>query len=130
MHFNRLVVVFLVAIALTGCASSKKPLLPAHDEVLVYPLAYDLTFLKTMEALMSIPGWDMEITDKESGLIRVRNIDYTGLDDSDQRLATFVLKRVARGETSIELEKGSQQVFGVKDLMKAISTQLNREVQI
>ena len=125
------VVLFLIAgIAFSGCiGGNRKPLLPVHDEVLVYPLAYDLTYLRTLDALLGVSGWDLEITDKENGMIQVRNIDYTGFDNSDQRSAVFILKRMGQSETSVELARSSQQVIGAGDLIKAISTQLNREVQ-
>jgi hypothetical protein len=129
MRLSRILMSLFVVAALIGCANPKKPLLPVHDEVLVYPLAYDLTYLRTLEALMAVSGWDLEITDKENGLIRVRNIDYTGLDNSDQRTATFLLKRVGQRETSIELARDSQQAIGAGALIKAVSGQLNREVQ-
>lgn len=132
MRLDRFFVVLtlIAGVAFSGCAGLRnKPLFPVHDEVLVYPLAYDLTYLRTLEALMTVPGWDLEITDKENGTIQMRNIDYTGLDNSDQRAATFVLKRMGQSETSIELDRNSQQVIGAGDLIKAISSQLNREVQ-
>lgn len=131
MRFHWLIIAFMVGVAgasFTGCAA-KKPLLPVHDEILVYPLPYDLTYLRTLDALMNVQGWDLEVTDKENGLIRVRNIDFTGLDDSDQRIADFIVKRVNKDESSIELARESQQVMGSGDLMKAVSVQLNREVQ-
>jgi hypothetical protein len=120
--------VIILSTSLTACISHPKALLPVHDEVLVYQLPYDLTYLRTLDSLMGVPGWDLEVTDKENGLIRVRNVDYTGLDNSDQRVAEFILKRVNRSQTSIELSKKSQQVLGAGDLIKAISAQLNREV--
>jgi len=129
MRFNHILMTFVLAVTLTACASNRKPFLPVHDEVLVYPLAYDLTYLRTMDALMAVEGWDLEVTDKENGLIRVRNMDYTGLDNSDQRTATFILKRLNVRETSVELAPDSQQILGAGTLIKAVSAQLNREAQ-
>ena len=34
---------------------------PLHNEVLRYPVAYDLAYLRTLEALQSLPGWELEI---------------------------------------------------------------------
>lgn len=119
--------ILLTLFLTVGCAH-KKPLLPVHDEVLVYQLPYDLIYLRTLDALQTVPGWELQMTDKESGFIQVRNINYSGLDDSDKRTATFMIKRIDNGETSIELSRESQQVFGVGDLMKAVGKYLSREV--
>jgi hypothetical protein len=129
MRLNWALIILMIGAALPGCAKDRKPLLPVHDEVLVYQLPYDLTYLRTLDALNSVHGWDLEVTDKEKGLIRVRNVDYTGFDNSDQRTADFVLKRLNSDETSIELARNSQQILGAGDLLKAVSIQLNREAQ-
>ena len=128
MRHNRMVITLMAALVLMGCAHHN-PILPVHDEVLVYPLAYDLTYLRTLDALMTVPGWDLETTDKEKGLIRVRNVEYSRVNDADKRLATFLLKRLNGRETSVELERDSQQVLGAGTLIKAVSAQLSREVQ-
>lgn len=118
----------LIAFFLTlGCAH-KKPLLPVHDEVLVYQLPYDLTYLRVLDSLQTLPDWELEVTDKEAGFVRVRNMNYGGLDDADKRTATFLIKRINLGETSVELAPESQQVIGVGDLMKAVGKYLSREV--
>lgn len=116
----------LVLSLLVGCAVGPK-VGPLHDETLIYPLAFDLTYLRTLEALQRVPGWELESTEKEKGLIRVRNINFSGLDDADKRNATFQLKRVDRKETSIQLIPQSQRVVGVGELLSEISKTLNKE---
>lgn len=122
---------FIAAFLLmTGCQSSiqKSIVYPAYDEVLVFPLAYDLTYLRTLDALSNIPGWELDLTEKEKGLIRVRNLDWTRLDDGDRRLMTFVVKRVSRGETSVELAADSQHTLGGADLMKRVNQYISAEL--
>lgn len=120
--------VMALMILMSGCFNHN-PVLPVHDEVLVYDIPYDLTFLRVIDALQSVAGWDLELTTKEAGLIRVRNIDYGGLDDSDRRTVTFLVKRIDSGKTSVELAPNSQQTLGSGDLLKAVSGELSREVQ-
>ena len=129
MRLKLIPVIFLTVFAFAGCAHHQKPLLPVHDEVLIYDVPYDLAYLRTLDALANVPDWDMETTEKEKGMIRMRNINYSGLTDSDQRTVTFLLKRVDNNRTSLELEKESQQAIGAPMLLKMISAMLNRETQ-
>lgn len=119
---------FFAAIVLTGCAKDKT-ILPVHDEILTYPLAFDVTYLRTLEALENIPDWELEETEKEKGIIRVRNVAYSRFDDADKRVATFYITRVSRSETTIQLAPGSQQIIGGDKLLEKIKTNLGREVQ-
>ena len=114
------------SLLIIGCAH-QKPLIPVQDEVLVYNLPYDLTYLKTLNALQGVAGWDLQDTVKESGLIRVRNINYSSPNNSDQREVTFLVKRIESGKTSIELAKDSQQVLGGGDLLKAVGAEVGTE---
>jgi len=81
-----------------------------YDEVLVYDRPYDYTFLRTLEALTSIPTWVLETTDKEKGLIVFRNTEYGHIWDRDKQTATFLVTRVSRTQTSVELDEDSQRV--------------------
>jgi hypothetical protein len=121
------VIVFAVALAGTGCSSMKEEVLPVHDEVLIYNLPYDLMFLRTLEALESVEGWELEETDKEKGLIVVRNINFSSFNDADKRAATFVLRRVNRQKTSVALTEASQRVVDGDLLLKKIGEFLGRE---
>ena len=99
----------LAGFAVTGCAVNKK-LTPLHDVILVYKLAYDLTYLRAVHAIQDVKGWALEETDKEKGIIRVRNLDFSLFDDSDQRIISILIKRDSRSETSVQLAPESQRV--------------------
>lgn len=117
----------LICSGLTGCATSKK-VLPLHDEVLTYELPYDLTYLRTLDALNAQDGWQLEETDKEKGKIRIRNVQYTRMNDSDLRTLTFIVTRIDRKHTSVALAPESQRTLSGGDMLKAISAQLKTEL--
>jgi hypothetical protein len=130
-YFSKFVLILILGLGLAGC-NSVGGVLPPNDEVLVYKLPYDLTYLRTMEALNSVGSWELEETDKEKGLISVRDTNYSRLDDSDLRVITFVVKRVDRGTTSVFISPEnpkSQKIFGGKKLLEAIGEALNREIK-
>lgn len=116
----------IFSLSVTGCAADNQ-VLPTHDEVLTYQVPYDLAFLRTIEALESLPDWELSETEKEKGIIRVNNTNFATFDDADKREATFIVKRVNRKETSIALAPYSQQVIGAKDLFKRISQYVGTE---
>ena len=122
------VLVLILGLGFVGC-NTVGEILPPNDEVLVYKLPYDLTYLRTMEALDSAGTWQLEETDKERGLISVRDTNYSRLDDSDLRVITFLVKRVDRGTSSVSIDPKSQKVFGGKKLLEAIGEALGREVK-
>ena len=121
------VLMLALGISFAGCAAGKK-IFPLHDEVLKVHLPYDLTYLRTEEALERIPGWELEMTEKEKGVIVVRNINYSTWDDADKRNATFWLKRIGPRETSIQLAPESQRVLGGGDLLEQITHYLDNEL--
>jgi len=121
------ILLILGMVPATGCSLNQK-LLPAHDEVLIYPLPYDLTYLRTMEALETFSEWAIEETEKEKGILRARNVHYSSLDDADKRLVTLLIKRVSRRETSIALAPESQRVLGAEKIMERVAQFLSREV--
>lgn len=110
-----------------GCAAQKK-IPPAYEEVLIFPLSYDLVYLRVFEALENVNEWELEETEKEKGIIRARNTAYSRLDDADKRTATILVKRLEPGQTSVSLAPYSNQVFGGKELMKRISQYVSREL--
>lgn len=119
---------FLVGLAITGCAHGKR-VLPVHDDVLIYPLAYDLTYLAVVEALTAVPGWDLEYTLKEDGVVQVRNVNYSGINKEDQRVIAFVVKRLGRNQTSVEIDKRHQRIIGGKTLLKAINKKVSLKLK-
>jgi len=120
--------VLALGLMAAGC-NTVGEVLPPNDEVLIYPLSYDLTYLRTMEALDGQGHWQLEETDKEKGLISVRDTNYSRLDDADLRTITFAIKRVDRGTTSVSIDPESQKVFGGAELMKAVGAALAREIK-
>ena len=130
-YFSKFILIMILSLGFTGC-NTVGEVLPSNDEVLVYKLPYDLTYLRTMEALNSVENWQLEETDKERGMISVRDTNYSRLDDSDLRVITFVVKRVDRGTTSVSISPDnpkSQKVFGGKKLLETIGEALGREVK-
>ncbi len=127
-HFFKLFLVLILALGLAGC-NTVGEVLPPNDEVLVYKLPYDLTYLRTMDALNTIGTWQLEETDKERGIISVRDTNYSRLDDSDLRVISFVVKRVDRETTSVSIEPKSQKIFGGKKLLEAVAGALGREIK-
>lgn len=108
-----------------GCAGQN--LRPLADEVLVYPLPFDLAYLRTLEAVQSHPDWDLNRTLKEEGIIEIRNVRYSSFADADQRSATLILKRVGPRRTSIQFAPKSQTVVGTDDVLALVKQYLSRE---
>ncbi len=127
-YFSKFVLVLMLGLGLAGC-NTVGEVLPPNDEVLVYKLPYDLTYLRTMEALDTQGNWQLEETDKEKGTLSVRDMNYSRLDDSDLRVIVFVVKRVDRGTSSVSIDTKSQKVFGGKKLLAAIGESLGREIK-
>jgi hypothetical protein len=124
--FSKFVLILILGLGLAGC-NTVGEVLPPNDEVLVYKLPYDLTYLRTLEALNSVGTWQLEETDKERGMISVRDTNYSRLDDSDLRVITFVIKRVDLETTSVSIDPKSQKVFGGKKLLEVIGRALGCE---
>lgn len=126
----RLLSLFLLGLGIgfSGCASTPDKILPLHDEVLRFEAPYDFAYLRTIEALEHVEGWQLESTEKEKGIIVVRNINFSSLTDADKRSATFWLKSVGPRETSIQLAPHSQRVLGGDKLLQQISQSLSKEV--
>lgn len=125
---KHLVLLFAFSILLNACMGGKPPMIPPYDEVLVYELPFDLTYLRTLEALENIPGWELEETEKEKGIIVARNVRHTSLEDAEKRTATLFISRVNRGQTTVQLAPRSRWVIGGAALMKKISEYVGREL--
>ncbi|HLD56302.1 MAG TPA: hypothetical protein VJA00_01660, partial [Candidatus Omnitrophota bacterium] len=71
-----------LGISLVGCAVENK-ILPLHDEVLYVHAPYDVAYLRAIETLERVEGWELESTEKEKGIIVARNINFSSLVDAD-----------------------------------------------
>ena len=114
-----------------GCSLYRhveKDLLPKHDQVLMFDLSYDLVYLRTLEAMENVSGWELEETEKEKGIIRVRNTDYSRFGDKDLQFATLEIRRIAREQTSVQLSKDTQYIVGGDKLLSAITEFVGREL--
>ena len=109
---------FILSAFLASCSSLKD--FPAYDQVLVYDRSYDYTFLKTVEALNTFRDWTLEETDKNKGLIVVRNTQYSHIFDRDKLVARFTVKSLGRRQTSVALEPSSQRLERGGELLKRI----------
>lgn len=121
---------FMLVTLVSGCALSRigGKVMPTYDEVLIYDLPYDLVYLRSLEALESLPDWELEETEKEKGIIRVRNINFSTFTDADQRTATVLVTRINRQKTSVALAPHSRHVVGGGDLLERVSLYLSREL--
>ncbi len=111
-----------------GCSSAKKAVLPVHDDVLIYPLSFDLTYLRTLDALQDLPDWELQETEKELGIIKVRNINYSTWNDADKRVITVVVKLLDTNQTSVQLAPDSQTTIGGQELLNQVAAHLKKEV--
>ena len=118
-----------VAFSAAGCISNPKKVLKANEEILLYALPFDLTYLRTIEALELVPGWELEETEKEKGLIRMRNVNFSRFDDSDKQDITFIIKRVGARETSVQIAKQSMYSAGGDTLLQSVTQYLKRETE-
>ena len=126
---------FLLVLAfiffVSGCATAKE--YPKFDQVLVYDKPYDFTYLKTLEALNTFTSWTLEETDKNKGMIVLRNTEYGNLFDRDKWVIRFNVISLGRKKTSVSIDPASQRnVMGgellsrVDQLMK-LATSLKGE---
>lgn len=127
-HILNVFMFAILSLGLAGCSGKSKSLLPVHDEVLAYALPLDLTYLRTVEAVNAHPDWEVDYTDKEKGLIVLRNMRYSSFADADLRTAVLVLKRVGPRETSVQFDPKSQAVRGGDEILDLIKQYLSREV--
>lgn len=58
----------------------------------------------------------------------MRNISFSRFTDADKRLATFVIKRVDRNETTVQLAPKSQRVIGGDELLKLVAAKVSQEL--
>lgn len=131
---KQFLVIFFGLIFVTGfssCSAFKKHILrheqeaAVYDRVLVYDRPYDYTFLKTIEALNTFPEWVLEETDKNKGLIVIRNTQYGHLFDRDKWVARFNIRRLDKRKTSVALEPASQRIEKGGELLDRIDEVIN-----
>lgn len=122
MKRTMVLLVFLAMCCLggTGCKTSSSSLLPVHDEILIFPVTMDLAYLRTMEAIQAHPDWELDYTDKEKGLINIKNMRYSSFSDADLRSATLVLKREGPKKTSVQFAKRSQSIRGGEEILDLV----------
>ena len=126
IHSSFFVWILAFSLSLSACAS-RNAVLPTHDEVLTYNLPYDLTFLRTMEAIEAHPDWDLDVTLKEQGIIKIRNLRYSSYADADQRGGTLLVTRAGPRQTSVQFAKESWGVVGGDEILKLIKQYLSLE---
>jgi len=131
-RFYRVLPLFLLlAVSLTGCGTYRKgveELRPLNDEVLFFPLNYDLTYLRVLEAVQVVPGWDLMETEKPKGIIVAKNIEYKDWTDKDLAHATFIITRVSGKSTSVKLSPWSQRVVDGDKLLQKVNEFVSREI--
>jgi len=99
--------IFALIFLVSGCAAAKE--YPKFDQVLVYDKPYDFTYLKTLEALNTFTGWTLEETDKNKGIIILRNTEYGNLFDRDKWVVRFNVISLGRKKTSVSIDPDSQR---------------------
>jgi hypothetical protein len=123
-----LFLLLLFSVTFFGCTSDGKPkLLEVHDEVIVSPYAMDYTYLRALEAVQAMPDWELDRTDKEKGILHVRNLRFSSFADADLRTATLQLKRLGPRQTSIQFTQETQSIVWGDEILKAIKQNLALE---
>lgn len=111
--FKRLSAGIAVCLMICGCNTAAD--LVVHDELFTYEMTYDKVFLFALDAIEKTEEWDLVMTNKDEGVIKVRAKDFMNDDE-----VKVVIKRIEKGKTSLELAKDSQRIRGVETLLKAI----------
>ena len=124
---NFFLMLSLSSLVLFGC-THRPSILPVHDEVLTYSLPLDLVYLRTLDAVQAHPEWELNLTDKEKGIIRLHNMRYSSFADADLRILTLLIKRLGPRETTIQLAPESQSVVGGDEILKLVKQYLSREI--
>ena len=119
----------IFCLSFTGCfLHFDKRVIPLNDEILIFPKAYDLVYLRTLEAVQNVEGWELEETEKEKGLIKVRNILFSRADDSDRRMLILLVERTGRKETAVRLAPESQRTTGGDLFLQEINETISRDL--
>lgn len=132
MTLKKVSLILFSLLLLAGCTTfsneQKNRLLPKHDEVLLYNLPYDLTYLRTLEALQINRDWELHSTEKEKGIIRVFNRSgYSRFGDEDKYEIIFLVKRITRDQTSVSIHPNDQRIPGGGKLLENVSSVLGQQ---
>lgn len=132
MTVKKISLILVSLLLIAGCTTfsndQKHALLPKHEEVLIYDLPFDLTFLRTMEALQINRDWELQRTEKERGIISVFNRGgYSRFGDQDKYAITFLVKRITRDRTSVSIAPEDQRVPGGGKLLENIASVLGQQ---
>lgn len=117
---------FLFSISALSCKTTE-PFIENNNEILIYQLPFDLTYLRTLEALQMHDDWEIEETEKEFGIITVRNIAFGTFGDADKRKVVFNIKSTGNRETSVSIDPQYQRVPGGNKLLELVASYLSRE---
>lgn len=111
-----------------GCATSNKltTAREANTRVLVYDNPYDLVFLRVIESADLLETWDVEITDKEKGLVSFHNTNFGAFSSEDERTISVLLKRINRSQTSVQLAPYSQKALDTDKLLDVIDLSVKK----
>ena len=105
--------ILIVISTVCGCRTFDETVI--HDELFTYDAAYDVAYLKVLDAVNNTPGWRLVGTDKEAGKI----IAFSEAFTRDDRV-TILVKRINRKKTSVELAPTSQSIRGAEEILKEI----------
>ena len=113
--FSQIALILMLSLGLVGCNTVGK-MLPPNDRVLVYPLPYDLTYLRTMEILDTTSDWQLEETDKEKGTIVWLLVPWAqdilvALDKGELKLKDYDLSRWRLMHIGAQPVPPSQMIF-------------------
>jgi len=123
-----LIIAFLLfgSISFSACQKVKHAVLPVYDEVLVFDHAIDFTYLRVLDSILDEPDWTLHETNQKEGfLVAVNERFPDAFAPIDQRMVSFQLTQVSRGQTTVQVTPSTQTVVGVKDLLQAIQIHVN-----
>jgi|GEM_PF-2882129 len=130
MSFKSLTsVTFLWAFLLMACASPSHFLpiekIPAgNSEEIHISKSYDFVFLSVFDAVNASDHWAPSQTLKDEGLIRLRNTQFSKIDDSSARAVDVRIRRDSLTQTSVFLDQDSRRVIGADEVLNAIRKKL------
>ncbi len=120
---------FCLIAALTLSLSACKTLEVADPSAkkLTFQLPYDLTYLRVLEAVDGYKDWQLALTEKEQGTLKLRDVNYSNLVDADLREITILIERIDPTTTAVYLSPSSQK--GGKDVLNKIKETLAKVVK-
>lgn len=107
----------MVAVALSGCVTTMTETV-VHDELFTYDMPFDRTYLMVLDAIETIPSWQLESTNMKDGLVVVREPGAGG------EQAILMLRRVNKKQTTLELARPSQRIPNAGSLLQDVDAYL------